>query len=87
MKDNTKEEQANPFLAALKVLDLTQIFKTKSRRGDLMRWSAKRTVGGAVVLEALYIISTQGLSWQAVTLCGIGVLPLCLSFFENRKND
>ena len=67
----------------LKGLDLTTIFKDK-KFGDLKRWSAKRTIGGAIVL---YSLNTMGesISWEGIVLCAIGVLPLCLSMFENRK--
>jgi hypothetical protein len=67
----------------LKGLDLTTIFKDK-KFGDSKRWSAKRTIGGAIVL---YSLNTMGesISWEGIVLCAIGVLPLCLSMFENRK--
>jgi len=62
-------------------MDITQAFKTK---GDIRRWSAKRTIGGAVVLEALWQIHEFGLSWEGIVLAGVGVTPLCLSFFEKE---
>ena len=67
----------------LKGLDITTIFKDK-KFGDLKRWSAKRTIGGVIVI---YSINTMGdsFSWEGIVLCFIGVLPLCLSMFENRK--
>ena len=71
----------NPWLAVLNALDVTQLFKTK---GDLRRWSMNRTIGGAIVLEALWQIHEYGLSWPGIVLCGVGVTPLCLSFFEAR---
>ena len=71
----------NPWLRAISALDITQAFKTK---GDLKRWSAKRTIGGAIVAEALWQIHEFGLSWQGIVLCGVGVTPLCLSFFEKE---
>ena len=70
--------------ALLSKLDLTEAFKTK---GDLKRWSAKRTLGGTVVITACNEIVMHGITWQAVALAGIGVLPLCLSFFENESNQ
>jgi len=73
-------KESNPYLQLLSQLDITQAFKTKGR---LRRWSAKRTVGGAVVLEALYQVHEYGITWPAITLTAIGVLPLCLSFFEH----
>lgn len=68
-----------------KNLDLTTIFKDK-KFGDLKRWSAKRTIGGVIVI---YSINTMGetLSWEGIVLCFIGVLPLCLSMFERRQYD
>lgn len=65
-------------------LDLTEAFKTK---GDLKRWSAKRTIGGTLAVTACHDIVTHGISWEAVVLSGIGVLPLCLSFFENNAGN
>lgn len=69
----------NPFSFVLAKFDLTQLFKGK---GDLRRWSMKRTAGGAIVAEALYQIHEYGITWQGVVLCVIGILPLCLSFLE-----
>lgn len=71
----------NPFLILLSKLDLTEIFKTK---GNLKRWSAKRTIGGVVVLTACSTIIENGICWESVTMCFIGILPLCLSFFESK---
>ena len=62
---------------ALGALDLTEVFKTK---GDLRRWSAKRTVGGVIALTACNDILTHGVTWPAVVLCAVAVTPLCLSF-------
>lgn len=67
----------------LKGFDLTSIFKDK-RFGDLKRWSAKRTIGGVIVLYALQSMNGS-ITWEGVSLCFIGVLPLCLSMFEKRK--
>jgi len=71
----------NPWVKVISAVDITQVFKTK---GDIRRWSAKRTIGGAVVLEALWQIHEFGLSWQGIVLAGVGVTPLCLSFFEKE---
>ena len=71
----------NPWVKVISAIDITQEFKTK---GDIRRWSAKRTIGGAVVLEALWQIHEFGLSWQGIVLAGVGVTPLCLSFFEKE---
>ena len=74
----------NPNIAsllarALGALDLTEAFKTK---GDLRRWSAKRTVGGVIALSACNDLVMHGVSWPAVELCVVAVTPLCLSFAE-----
>ena len=69
----------NPILSLLGKLDVTEIFKTK---GDLKRWSAKRTVGGIIAITACNDIATNGISWEAVVLCFISIIPLCLSFLE-----
>ena len=69
----------NPFKIVLAKFDLTQLLKGK---GNLKRWSMKRTAGGAIVLEALYQIHEYGISWEGLVMCFIGILPLCLSFLE-----
>lgn len=63
----------------LKRMDITEVFKTK---GDLRRWSAKRTVGGIIVITACEQIVLHGITWEAVTLAGIGIIPISLSMFE-----
>ena len=60
-------------------LDITEIFKTK---GNLRRWSAKRSVGGIIVLTACNDVLIHGISWQGVVMCLVGVLPLILSLYE-----
>jgi len=67
----------------LKHLDITSIFKDK-RFGDLRRWSAKRTIGGAIVIFSINAMG-DSICWEGVVLCAIGVLPLCLSMFEKQK--
>jgi len=73
----------NPGVQALLKLvsrfDLTEVFKTK---GDLRRWSAKRTVGGVIALTACSDIMAHGITWPAVALCAVAVTPLCLSLSE-----
>mgnify|MGYP003629107182 FL=1 len=67
-------------LALLSKLDLTEIFRDK---GGLRKWSAKRTIGGVIVTYAL--ASMDGaIEWNGVVLCAVGILPICLSFFEVR---
>lgn len=63
----------------LRGLDVTEAFKTK---GDLKRWSAKRTVGGVLALTASDVILVHGISWEAVALAGIAVVPITASMFE-----
>ena len=63
----------------LRGLDVTEAFKTK---GDLKRWSAKRTVGGILALTASDVILVHGISWEAVALAAIAVVPITASMFE-----
>ncbi len=74
----------NPLLAQaaglIKGLDVTEAFKTK---GDLRRWSAKRTVGGLIATTACGDIVAHGMSWPAVAMCAVAIVPLCLSFLES----
>tara|TARA_B100000424_G_scaffold181101_1_gene140125 strand:+ start:1174 stop:1431 length:258 start_codon:yes stop_codon:yes gene_type:complete len=78
-KNKYKEKKMNKIIGDLaKNLNLTEIFKGK---GDLKRWSAKRTIGGVIVTYALASMNGSIEPW-GVLLCFIGVLPLCLSFLE-----
>ena len=74
----------NPLLAQaaglIKGLDVTEAFKTK---GDLRRWSAKRTVGGLIATTACGDVIAHGMSWPAVAMCAVAIVPLCLSFLES----
>ncbi len=67
-------------LALLSKLDLTEVFRDK---GKLRKWSAKRTIGGLIVAYALTSMDGQ-IEWKGVVLCVVGIVPLCLSFFERR---
>ena len=67
-------------LAALSKFDLTEIFRDK---GGLRKWSAKRTIGGLIVTYALASMDGE-IEWSGVVLCVVGIVPLCLSFFERR---
>jgi len=69
------------LLSVLTNFDLTEAFKTK---GDLKRWSAKRTIGGLLAATACNDIVINGMTWMAVTLAAISVVPLCLSFTEKQ---
>ena len=71
----------NKALALLSKLDLTEIFRDK---GKLRKWSAKRTIGGVIVTYALTSMN-GAIEWNGVVLCVVGIVPLCLSFFEGRK--
>ena len=68
-------------LSLLSKLDLTEIFRDK---GKLRKWSAKRTIGGVIVTYALTSMN-GAIEWNGVVLCVVGIVPLCLSFFEGRK--
>ena len=67
----------------LKLIDITTIFKDK-KFGDLRRWSSKRTIGSVIVAYAISSMNGD-ISWEGITLCFIGVLPLCVSMFECRS--
>jgi len=67
------------WLDILGRFDFTEAFKTK---GDLKRWSAKRTIGGVIALTACNDIALHGIEWPAVALCAVAVLPLCCSFMD-----
>jgi hypothetical protein len=71
----------NKVLAFLSKLDLTSIFREK---GELKKWSAKRSIGGLIVTYALTSMNGE-IEWKGVVLCVVGVVPLCLSFFERRS--
>ena len=63
----------------LKGLDVTEAFKTK---GDLKRWSAKRTIGGVLAFNASEVILIHGISWPAVALAAVAIVPVTASMFE-----
>jgi hypothetical protein len=67
-------------LALLSKLDLTEVFRDK---GKLRKWSAKRTIGGLIVAYALTSMDGE-IEWKGVVMCVVGIVPLCLSFFERR---
>ena len=67
-------------ISLLAKFDLTEIFRDK---GGLRKWSAKRTVGGVIVTYALASMD-GGIEWKGIVLCVVGIVPLCLSFFERR---
>jgi len=51
-------------------------------KGDRRRWNVKNTVGGLIVATACEQIVLHGITWPAVALCAVGVVPISLSFFE-----
>lgn len=73
---------ASQLAKVLGGLDITEAFKTK---GDLRRWSAKRTVGGIIATTACADIVTHGITWPAVALCAVAVVPLCISVAADGK--
>lgn len=68
----------------LENLDVTEAFKTK---GDLKRWSAKRTIGGVIATTACADVVQNGMSWPAVAMCFVAIIPICLSFFEKNSSE
>lgn len=66
-------------------LDLTEVLK-ETTDGDLKKWSAKRTIGAVVVATACAEITETGITWQAVCLCLVGVLPLVVSNLPGCRN-
>lgn len=77
------ERQGSPIDIAklLTQFDVTQVFKTK---GNLRRWSAKRTIGGVVALTACNDAMVNGISGYTCLFAFIGILPICFSFFEKE---
>ena len=72
-----------PLIAKLlSSINVTEIFKTK---GDLKRWSAKRTGGGLLVITACEVIVMEGICWEAVALAAIGIIPITASMFEKGE--
>ena len=50
--------------------------------GKRLRWSTKNSVSGVIVVTACEQIVMHGITWPAVCLCLVGVLPLALSTLE-----
>jgi len=67
-------------------LDLTQIFK-EAGKGNVRKWSAKRTFSGAVVAVALYDVQVNGLTWMAVAMCAVAALPLTASVWKSEPSE
>ncbi len=51
--------------------------------GNRLRWSIKNTVSGVIVTTACEQVVIHGITWPAVCLCFVGVLPLALSTLES----
>ena len=47
--------------------------------GKRKRWSTRNTIGGVIVGTACEQILVNGISWEGIALCFVGVLPLALS--------
>ena len=58
---------------------LPDLLKDKNRK-----WSAKRTISGVLVYVVSNHLQSHELSWMVVVFTLVAVLPLCLSFFENK---
>ena len=50
--------------------------------GTRLRWSTKNTMGGLIVSTACEQIVIYGITWQAIALCFVGILPLALSTLD-----
>jgi len=50
--------------------------------GQRLRWSTKNTMGGLIVSTACEQIVVNGISWEAIAMLVVGILPLALSTFE-----
>lgn len=66
------------LLDLIKAFDISQLLKGK---GNLRRWSAKRTIGGLIVVYALTSMDGE-ITTNGIILCCVGILPLCISFLE-----
>ena len=50
--------------------------------GQRLRWSTRNTMGGVIISTACEQIVINGITWEAVALCIVGILPLALSTFN-----
>lgn len=50
--------------------------------GQRLRWSTKNTMGGLIVSTACEQIVVNGITWEAIAMLVVGILPLALSTFE-----
>jgi len=51
--------------------------------GNRLRWSTKNTMGGLIVSTACEQIVINGITWESIALCFVGILPLALSTLES----
>jgi len=52
--------------------------------GNRLRWSTKNTMGGLIVSTACEQIVINGITWESIALCFVGILPLALSTLEHE---
>jgi len=52
--------------------------------GQRLRWSTKNTMGGLIVSTACEQIVINGITWESIALCFVGILPLALSTLEHE---
>ena len=57
-----------------------------SSKGRLRRWSARNTVPGLLAFAATESVVAEGISWPAVALSAVSVLPLLLSVILQKKD-
>ena len=50
--------------------------------GKRLRWSTKNTMGGLIVSTACEQMVVHGITWPAICLCFVGILPLALSTLD-----
>jgi hypothetical protein len=55
-------------------------------KGRLRRWSARNTVPGLIAFAATESVIVEGISWPAVALSSVAVLPLLLSIIRQKKD-
>lgn len=51
--------------------------------GNRLRWSTRNTMGGLIVTTACEQVVIHGITWQAIALCFVGILPLALSTLDH----
>jgi hypothetical protein len=56
-------------------------------KGRLRRWSSRNTVPGILALAVTESVAVEGISWPAVALGFVTVLPLMISVFPQKKEE